>query len=45
MNYLEMAIQRFGFEDPRTITIAVLLEGDKMDLVRDLWATLTEEEE
>jgi hypothetical protein len=44
MTVLDKAINRFGFEDPRTITIAVLLEEGKTQLAEDLWEVLTEEE-
>ena len=44
MTLLDKSIQRFGFEDARTITIAVLLEQGKIQLAQDLYETLTEEE-
>ena len=45
MTTLDKAIQRFGFEDPRTITIAVLEEQGRYKLAEDLWETLTEEDD
>ena len=45
MTTLDKAIRLFGFEDPRTITIAVLEEQGKTELAEQLWETLTEEEE
>lgn len=41
---LDLAIRRFGFENPRTIVIAYLLESGQTALAEDLWNTLTEEE-
>ena len=43
-NILDLAIRRFGFENPRTIVIAYLLESGQTALAEDLWNTLTEEE-
>lgn len=45
MTTLDKAIQRFGFEDPRTITIAVLEEQGKTKLAEELWEVLTEEDD
>jgi hypothetical protein len=45
MTTLDKAIQTFGFENPITITIAVLEEQGHYKLAEDLWETLTEEEE
>ena len=45
MTTLDKAVHRFGFEDPRTITIAVLEEQGHYKLAEDLWETLTEGEE
>lgn len=45
MTTLDKAIQKFGFEDARTITIAVLEEQGKTKLAEELWKALTEEEE
>lgn len=45
MTILDKAIQTFGFEDPRTITIAVLEEQGKNKLAEQLWETLTEEDD
>ena len=45
MTTLDKAIQEFGFEDARTITIAVLEEQGKYELTEALWNTLMEEEE
>jgi hypothetical protein len=45
MTTLDKAIQTFGFENPITITIAVLEEQGKTKLAEQLWETLTEEEE
>lgn len=42
--YTNKAIKLFGFEDPRTITIAVLEEEDKNELAKKLFEKLTEEE-
>ena len=42
MTTLDKAIQRFGFEDARTITIAVLEEQGKTELAEELWEILTE---
>jgi uncharacterized OB-fold protein len=45
MTTLDKAIQLFGFENPITITIAVLEEQGNHKLAEQLWETLTEEEE
>ena len=45
MTYTDKAIQTFGFEDVRTITIAVLEEQGKTELAEKLFRILTEEEE
>lgn len=45
MTTLDKAIRNFGFEDPRTITIAFLEESGKQQLAEELYATLTEDEE
>ena len=44
MMTLDKAIRKWGFEDPRTITIAVLEENGRSDLAVELFATLTDEE-
>ena len=44
MTTLDKAIRTFGFEDPRTITIAFLEETGKTDLAEQLWEVLTENE-
>lgn len=45
MTTLDKAIRMFGFEDPRTITIAVLEEQGKTELAEQLWEVLTDAEE
>lgn len=45
MTVLDKAIRVFGFEDARTITIAVLEEQGKNELAEELWKTLTEEDD
>ena len=45
MTTLDKAIQEFGFENPITITIAVLEEQGKHGLAEALWNTLMEEED
>ena len=45
MTTLDKAIRTFGFEDPRTITIAFLEETGKTALAEQLWEVLTENEE
>lgn len=42
---LDKAINTFGFEDARTITIAVLEEQGHHKLAADLYATLTGEDD
>lgn len=42
--YTDKAICIFGFEDPRTITIATLEGQGKTELARKLFEKLTEEE-
>ena len=44
MDIREKAIQRWGFEDARTITICVLVEQGKLDLAVQLFDNLTEED-
>lgn len=41
---LAKAIRRFGFEDPRTITIAYLEETGKVELAENLYETLVGDE-
>ena len=45
MAILDKAIQKYGFEDPRTIVIAALEGEGKNKLANDLWRVLTEEDE
>ena len=45
MIYTDKAIKIFGFEDPRTITIAVLEEQDNTKLAKELFEVLTADEE
>ena len=45
MTTLDKAIQLFGFENPITITTAVLEEQGKHELAEQLWETLTEEDD
>jgi hypothetical protein len=45
MDIREKAIQTFGFEDCRTITICVLVEQGRNDLAEQLFAVLTEGED
>lgn len=45
MDIREKAIQRWGFEDCRTITICVLVEQGRLDLAVQLFAVLTEKED
>ena len=40
MNVCDKAIQTFGFEDARTITICVLAEQGKVELAEQLFETL-----
>jgi hypothetical protein len=44
MDIREKAIQRWGFEDCRTITICVLVEQGRLDLAMRLFDNLTEED-
>ena len=44
MTTLDRAIRRWGFEDSRTITIAILEEQGQTALAAELWETLTTEE-
>lgn len=45
MDTREKAVQTFGFEDARTITICVLVEQGRDDLAEQLFKVLTDEEE
>ena len=45
MTYTDKAIQTFGFEDVRTITIAILEEQGKTKMAEKLFNTLTEDDE
>lgn len=45
MTILDKAIQKYGFEDPRTIVIAVLEGEGNIKLANDLWRVLEEEDE
>ena len=45
MTTFDKAIRTFGFEDPRTITIAYLEETGKTELAEQLWKVLTDDEE
>lgn len=45
MTTLDKAIRIFGFENPITITIAVLEEQGKTELAEELFATITANEE
>lgn len=45
MTTLDKAIRNFGFEDPRTITIACLEEDGRYQLAEDLYKILTNDEE
>lgn len=45
MTTLDKAIRNFGFEDPRTITIAFLEETGKHQLAEDLYEVLTANED
>lgn len=44
MTILDKAIQEYGFEDARTITIAILEDQGKTELAKDLWEALHTEE-
>lgn len=41
MDIRELAIQTFGFDDCRTITICVLVEQNKVDIAEQLFEVLT----
>jgi hypothetical protein len=43
MDVREKAIQFWGFENPRTVTICALVEGDQMYLAEQLFDELTAE--
>lgn len=43
MDIREKAIQRWGFENARTITICVLVENGQRELAEQLFAELTAE--
>ena len=43
MDIRDLAVQTFGFEDARTITICVLVEQGRTDLAEQLFEVLTEE--
>ena len=45
MTTLDKAIRNFGFEDPRTITIAFLEEEGKHQLAEELYEVLTADED
>lgn len=45
MDIREKAIQTFGFEDCRTITICVLVEQGRNDLAEQLFEVLTKKED
>lgn len=45
MKTTDKAIRAFGFEDARTITIAILEEQGKTELAEDLFKALTDDEE
>ena len=45
MDIREKAIQRWGFEDCRTITICILVEQGRLDLAVQLFDNLTEGED
>ena len=45
MTTTDKAIKTFGFEDVRTITIAVLEEQGKNELAEELFRALTNDEE
>ena len=45
MDIREKAIQRWGFEDARTITICILVEQGRLDLAVHLFDNLTEKED
>ena len=41
---LDLAIGKWGFEDPRTIVIAYLEEEGAHELAEDLWRVCTEDD-
>jgi hypothetical protein len=43
MDIRDMAVQNWGFEDARTITICVLVEQCRTDLAEQLFYTLMDE--
>jgi hypothetical protein len=43
MDIRDMAVQNWGFEDARTITICVLVEQGRTDLAEQLFYTLMDE--
>ena len=43
MSVLDKAVQRFGFEDSRTIAIATLMDLGHSKLAEELWLTLIAE--
>lgn len=45
MTTLDKAIRNFGFEDPRTITIAFLEQSGKSQLAEELYEVLTATDE
>lgn len=46
MTILDLAIRRWGFEDPKTVAIAILEEnGCSPDFVAEMFKTLIESEE
>lgn len=46
MAILDLAIRRWGFEDPRTVAIAILEEnGCSPEFVAEMFETLAEDEE
>ena len=45
MTTLDKAIRNFGFEDPRTITIAFLEEEGKHQLAEELYEVLTADDD
>lgn len=42
---LDLAVGKWGFEDPRTIAIAFLEEEGAHELAEDLWRVCSEEED
>ena len=45
MTTLDKAIRNFGFEDPRTITIAFLEQSGKSQLAEELYEVLTADDD